>query len=32
MDDVSEACEEATRFHDETSAVNQEDQMEGQSD
>ena len=24
-------CEEATRFHDETSAVNHEDQMAGQS-
>ena len=25
-------CEEVTRFHDETSAVNHEDQMAGQSD
>ena len=32
MDGVYEACEEATRFHDETSAVNHEDQMTGQSD
>ena len=30
MDGVKEACEEATRFHDETSAVNHEDQMTGQ--
>ena len=32
MDGVYEACEEATRFHDETYTVNHEDQMEGQSD
>ena len=32
MNGVYEACEEATRFHDETSAVNNEDQMAGQSD
>ena len=32
MDGVQEACEEATRFHDETSAVNHEDQMAGQID
>ena len=26
-DSVQESCEEATRFHDETSTVNHEDQM-----
>ena len=29
---VQEACEEATRIHDETFAVNREDQMAGLSD
>ena len=32
MDGMYEACEEATRFHDDISAVNHEDQMAGQSD
>ena len=32
MDGVYEACEEATHFHDETYAVNHEDQIAGQSD
>ena len=31
MDVVLEACEEATRIYDETSVVNHEDQMAGQS-
>ena len=32
MDGVQEACEETSRFHDETYVVNHEDQMAGQND